>query len=197
MAHDRLEERLAQMGISRKCDEDQPHKDDTFRMRLQSHGRNQSGERRRPKQVMQSEEDLTPLRRAMEAYIANLYVTFRAKVQHRIVVRRPITATIAGKELPFDSTAAKFRALAEEWLEAHAGRSRTDFAHPAYLQIVGMGSEAIPLLLGEVKERSGHWFTALRSIVGTSPAPPEIRGDYEAVTQAWLNWGTENGYGQI
>src|SRR5436853_7208436 len=87
----------------------------------------------------------------------------------RTEVSLPMKATIRGKALSFPDAQAKFRALAEEWLSFHAGRSRIDFAHPAYQQIIGMGQVAVPYLLREVRKESGFWFTALRAIVGYSP----------------------------
>lgn len=103
-------------------------------------------------------------------------------------------AMLDGQTLEFRTQDEKFRWLAEKWLDSQSGRSRIDFNHPAHIQIIGMGPAAIPFLLVEIQSRSGHWFEALRAIVGTTPVSPEIRGDFEAVTAAWLKWGTENGY---
>lgn len=106
-------------------------------------------------------------------------------------------ATLVGQTREFSTNGEKFRWLAENWLDAQAGRSRLDFANPAYLQIIGMGPSAIPLLLIEVELRSGNWFEALRSIVGASPVSLELRGDFEATRAAWLKWGFENGYTHV
>jgi hypothetical protein len=103
-------------------------------------------------------------------------------------------ATIDEKTMVFSTAQEKFNALAAEWLDSQSGRSRIDYLHPAHLQIIGMGQAAIPFLLQEIKARSGHWFQAIRAIVGTSPVLPEAKGDFEAVTRAWLRWGVENGY---
>jgi hypothetical protein len=106
-------------------------------------------------------------------------------------------ATIDERTIVFPTVQEKFNALAAEWLDSQSGRSRIDFLHPAHLQIIGMGQPAIPYLLREIKARSGHWFAAIRAIVGTSPVPIEVRRDFDGVTRAWLRWGMENGYDAV
>lgn len=111
--------------------------------------------------------------------------------------RDPIRAIIGGKGVNFSSNEEKFKALAEDWLDQQSGKSRIDFSHPSHLQIIGMGPIAIPFLLAEIREQSGHWFQAIRSITGASPVSLKDRGDFEAATTAWLKWGTDNGYGKM
>ncbi|NEP54002.1 MAG: hypothetical protein F6K65_36510, partial [Moorea sp. SIO3C2] len=59
-----------------------------------------------------------------------------------------------------------FRQLVDQWRKETRGISSTTHAamHPAYQQIIGMGKEAIPLLLRELEQKSGRWFWALKSI---------------------------------
>ncbi len=59
--------------------------------------------------------------------------------------------------------------------------------HPAYQQIIGMGKEAIPLILQELERTRGHWLWALFAITKQDPAPEGATFD-EAV-DAWLEWG--------
>ena len=66
--------------------------------------------------------------------------------------------------------------------------------NPAYQQIVGMGTPAIPLLLQDLKEQPDHWFWALRSITGENPISPADRGRLPKMTEAWLQRGNDNGY---
>jgi hypothetical protein len=103
-------------------------------------------------------------------------------------------ATINDEVVSFASAEAKFNALADAWLNYQSGRSRLDFMHPAYQQIVGMGPQAVRFLLREVEQQSGHWFHALKQIAGHSPVPAESRTDFDAVVRAWLEWGRLNGY---
>ncbi len=90
----------------------------------------------------------------------------------------------------------KFLELKSRWeAETAILSSITSIAmHPAYQQIIGMGLNAIPLILEEMKEKPGHWFWALKSITGKDPVLPEQRGRIKEMTKAWLNWGKEQDY---
>ncbi len=57
-----------------------------------------------------------------------------------------------------------------------------------------MGKEAIPLILRDLEETRAQWFWALSSIAGESPIRPEDRGDVDAMTAAWLDWGKRRRY---
>ena len=90
----------------------------------------------------------------------------------------------------------RFRDLVRQWKEATAFTSSgTEISlHPAYQQIIGMGKEAIPLILEELQREEDHWFWALKSITGTDPVPPGDRGNLPKMTAAWLRWAQTNGY---
>lgn len=66
-------------------------------------------------------------------------------------------------------------------------------SHPAYLQIIGMGKEALPLLVDELRREPDHWFVALQAITGANPIPASVQGDVEKLTQAWLTWAEQHG----
>ena len=66
--------------------------------------------------------------------------------------------------------------------------------HPAYQQIIGMGSEVIPLLLRELEREPDHWFRALHALTGVNPVPADSRGKVREMAAAWVNWGREQGY---
>ena len=57
-----------------------------------------------------------------------------------------------------------------------------------------MGEPAVPWLLQRLAERPDHWFVALNAITGARPVPSESRGRIKEMTQAWLNWGRQQGY---
>lgn len=92
--------------------------------------------------------------------------------------------------------ATRFFRLKQEWEEATAMLSSiTEIAmHPAYQQIIGMGSIAIPFIMRELENRPTHWFWALKSITGEDPVPPEKRGRIGDMAKAWLSWGREHDY---
>ena len=89
----------------------------------------------------------------------------------------------------------RFRELVRIW-KADAGplSSTTEMAmHPAYQQIIGLGPEAVPLLLRELQREPDHWFWALKAITGVDPVEPANRGRLEEMARVWLRWGREQG----
>ena len=93
-------------------------------------------------------------------------------------------------------TQKRFIELAQQWFNSAGYLSSTTEAviHPAYQQIIGMGEEAIPLLLMELLKASGRWFWALKAITGENPVPREHLGKTKKMTQDWIDWGVEKGY---
>ncbi len=98
--------------------------------------------------------------------------------------------------LPPETVEHRFQRLAGVWLAetAYVSSSSDLTAHPAFLEIVGMGPAVIPLLLRELENRTGHWHRVLRRITGADPVPPENRGNIGKAAEAWLRWGREQGY---
>lgn len=96
--------------------------------------------------------------------------------------------------LPASHIERKFRHLADRWRkETRYISSLSKIAlHPAYQKIIGMGYDAVPLILRELKDKGGHWLWALHAITDEDPAPDGAAFD-EAV-EAWLNWGKTEGY---
>jgi hypothetical protein len=80
---------------------------------------------------------------------------------------------------PVETTEEEFRRLASLWRAeaAYVSSSSDLIAHPAFREIVGMGTPVIPLLLRELENRTGHWHRALRQITGADPVPPADRGN--------------------
>ena len=101
----------------------------------------------------------------------------------------PITRQSENSELKFLSLKIKWKS------ETVMLSSVNDIVlHPAYQQIIGMGKEAIPLILSEMKETPGHWFWALKCITGEDPVLPEQRGKIKEMADTWIAWGIERGY---
>lgn len=87
-----------------------------------------------------------------------------------------------------------FNALVEEWRRETGMLSFVDkkVMHPAYQRIIGLGKQAVPLILRELQQRPSYWFWALESITGVDPVR---RGDtFDAAVSAWLEWGKDQGY---
>lgn len=93
-------------------------------------------------------------------------------------------------------TPQKFARLAATWEHDNALLSSIkDMALlPAYQEIIGMGERAIPLILRQMQARPDHWFWALKAISGENPVKEEHRGDFEKMTQDWIEWGKQKGY---
>jgi len=90
----------------------------------------------------------------------------------------------------------RFNSLRDEWKAKRGHHSETAklVMHPAYQQIIGIGPDAIPLILRELAAAPDRWYWALRAISGEDPVPASMRGDSEAMTKAWLDWGKARGY---
>lgn len=95
-------------------------------------------------------------------------------------------------------TAEKFRRLAAAWREGRGPTSSlSEMAmRPEYQQIIGMGRDAVPLILEELQKEPDHWFWALAATTGEDPVPPEHKGKLSEMTKAWLEWGERHGYVQ-
>lgn len=90
----------------------------------------------------------------------------------------------------------KFESLVKKWKEdtRFASTVLEMATNPAYQQIIGMGRQAVPLILKQLAKKPEHWFWALNSITGEDPVPENSRGNLPKMTKAWLEWGQQNGY---
>jgi len=93
-------------------------------------------------------------------------------------------------------TVERFRTLAHTWRQnRNSTGSMLDMCtHSAYQQIIGMGQEAIPLILRELEQSTDPWFWALAAITGANPVPEEHRGRRQLMVMDWLDWATTQGY---
>jgi len=87
-----------------------------------------------------------------------------------------------------------FEGLRSEWKSATSMLSSTHeiSMHSAYQKIVGLGRQAIPLLLRELQAEPDQWFWALEAISRENPADDD--DDFDSRAQKWVNWGRERGY---
>ncbi len=84
--------------------------------------------------------------------------------------------------------AEKFYSLASQWQSDVEGMSSTAqmSQHPAYQEIIGMGTKVVPLLLRELKQNPLYWLLALSEITGENPIKPEQRGRVIQMAEAWI-----------
>ncbi len=89
----------------------------------------------------------------------------------------------------------RFARLRDQW--KHDSRYLSNTAQMAllwpYQQLIGMGMDAVPLILSELKREPDHWFWALEAITGENPVPKDDVGDVEASAKAWVSWGEQKG----
>lgn len=93
-----------------------------------------------------------------------------------------------------------FRKLADEWNRetGHLSSMQAASEHPAYQKIIGMGMDAVPLMLEDFVKNTergpNHWFIALSTITGENPITEEIAGKIQLMADAWVEWGKRNGH---
>lgn len=97
------------------------------------------------------------------------------------------------------SLSRKFADLTKEWRNGRGAQSTVAQIAllPAYQGIIGIGPEAIPLILTQLKSEGDapdHWFWALAAITRENPVPPESRGKVREMAKAWLDWGEKKGH---
>jgi hypothetical protein len=87
----------------------------------------------------------------------------------------------------------EFRELADIWRRETRGAAMllARVSHWAYQRIIGMGPEALPLILRELQREPNHWYWALNAISGEDPAEG-VEG-FEEARARWLDWGRAAG----
>lgn len=99
------------------------------------------------------------------------------------------------QEAPSSFLKAHFTRLSEMWRTETAMLSNLSqiVMHPAYQQIIAMGTVAIPLILHSLKTEPYHWFWALKILNGGVDVAEGATTLPDAAA-AWIRWGRENGH---
>jgi hypothetical protein len=89
----------------------------------------------------------------------------------------------------------KFQALAQEWKRESrfASTANQMFLLPSYQKIIGLGPDAIPVILRDLQKESNHWYWALAALSGENPVESQDAGNVRAMRQAWVEWGRQRG----
>jgi hypothetical protein len=90
----------------------------------------------------------------------------------------------------------RFRRLEAAWESATLFLSDAHkiIEHPAFQEIISMGTAVIPFMLRDLEKAPRQWVWALPRITGANPVRPEEAGNSRMLADAWLRWGRENGY---
>jgi hypothetical protein len=101
--------------------------------------------------------------------------------------------------VPSSESWLKFQQLVISWREQRGVMSSTTEAamSPAYQGIIGMGKEAVPLILKQMESEGDdpdQWFWALTSITGATPERAEDQGNYAKMAASWFEWARNIGY---
>lgn len=88
----------------------------------------------------------------------------------------------------------RFQKLKDDWKSQtrHLSNSAQIALVFSYQQIIGMGIQAVPMILNELRREPDQWFWALEAITGENPVPQSDVGDVAAMSRAWIRWGTKN-----
>lgn len=106
---------------------------------------------------------------------------FSAPRWYRHVISAPQAPTIADR----------FQELVAQWKRETIIDSSVQrrVMHPAYQHIIGLGPDALPLILDELEREPDYWFWALTAITGEDPARDETT--LAGARQRWLDWADE------
>lgn len=87
----------------------------------------------------------------------------------------------------------RFQQLVSQWRTERGATSSIEemCTRPAYLSIMAMGPDALPLLVNQLRmegDEPDHWFVALHYITGADPVPDQDKGYMVKMSEAWLAW---------
>jgi hypothetical protein len=90
---------------------------------------------------------------------------------------------------PDEDVAETFRTLAARWRSetGHLSIIQHKVMNRSYLEIIGLGRPALPLLLRELRDRPAFWFLALSSIARENPV--RHGATFDEAVKDWLAWG--------
>jgi hypothetical protein len=97
---------------------------------------------------------------------------------------------------PTESLEERFRRLEAAWLAdtAHLSSATKIINHPAFQEIIRLGTAVVPFMLRDLEQRPRLWVWALPEITGADPVPVPDRGNIAKMSEAWLRWARGNAY---
>lgn len=103
-----------------------------------------------------------------------------------------INASIGKVHNPADGVKSQFERYAATW-EEQASYMSTVYEMtrlPSYRRIVDLGPDVVPHIIERMRTKPGHWFWALKEIVGEDKAAGAIT--LAEATRRWIEWYDDN-----
>ena len=104
------------------------------------------------------------------------------------------TSSLIENDAEEEQIAQLFSSLANRWYHETGMYSLEiqKVAHPSYLQIIGMGKQALPYLLRELEAHGGQWYQALEAILKETPVDvSDDPGNMPLLRERWLEWARQ------
>jgi hypothetical protein len=110
-----------------------------------------------------------------------------------------VASVDTAEQVKAEKSLRKFKKLAQQWRNERGSMSSiTEMSMLSpYQKIIGMGNEAVPLILNELRSEGDdpdQWFWALTAITETNPVKPEDQGNFKKMAEAWFAWAEAEGY---
>ncbi len=125
-----------------------------------------------------------------DSFTKNNAAIYKSPERDILDLHSDLASPTASNELPKE----RFSRLSKEWYEKSRFMSSTTemCMLKSYQKIIGMGWNAVPLILEELKVRPAHWSWALQAITDENPVPKEYYGKVKKVAQCWVDWGKQH-----
>ena len=108
------------------------------------------------------------------------------------ISRRGVASLREDKALNIEQ---RFSRLVAEWKRESSYMSDIERMAllPSYQAIIGIGPDAVPLLLKELQNEPDHWVWALHAITQEDPADGQGSMRFADLVAVWLEWGRQQG----
>ena len=128
-----------------------------------------------------------------------IYNNLATRPTERLLMRPPLVES-RRNELRYEPVKVglhdRFRRAYEKWLSDTQSLSRFDkiLAHESFIEIVGMGYAALPLIFRKLADQPSFIYLAAQRILGGTPKDLTQGNDFESLVASWLEWSEIAGY---
>lgn len=127
------------------------------------------------------------------------YKNLATKPRERLLMRQVTTAS-RQEELKYEPIKVglnhRFRLAYDQWLADTYASSRFDqiLGHQKFLEIVNMGTPALPLIFERLALQPSFIYLAAERILGGTPEDLTRAEDFDSLITSWLEWSEIAGY---